>query len=279
MFVTCLYLLLDPATGELTFANAGHNLPIGCTKEGVVELRATGMPLGLLPGMRYSETQGRMDPGDRLLLFSDGLVEAHNVHKEMFGFPRLRQSVGDQPPGCNVIEVLMRELAEFTGPAWEQEDDVTLLTIEREPPGSGSGWRTLAEFSLPSRPGNERLAMEQVAEIVQNLKFSSAKVERLKTAVGETTMNAMEHGNQYQADLMAMIQVLVSEKALAVRITDYGGGKQIPEPEKPDLEAKLSGLQSPRGWGLFLIENMVDEMNILADATHHTVELIMKFEE
>lgn len=279
MFVTCLYLLLDPATGELTFANAGHNLPICCTANGAIEMHATGMPLGLLPGMRYSETQGRMEPGDRLLLYSDGLVEAHNVHKEMFGFPRLRQLVGDQIPGHQMIAELMQALAEFTGPAWEQEDDVTLLTIEREPPGSGSGWRMLAEFSLPSQPGNERLAMEKMEELVQGLPFSVAKIERLKTAVGETTMNAMEHGNQYRAELVAKIQVLVSEKALAVRITDFGGGKPIPEPEKPDLEAKLAGLQSPRGWGLFLIENMVDEMNVLADETHHTVELIMKFEE
>ncbi len=279
MFVTCLYLLLDPATGELVFANAGHNLPICCTRQGVVELRATGMPLGLLPGMRYSETQARMEPGDRMLLYSDGLVEAHDTHKEMFGFPRLRQVVGDQPSGCDVIQVLTQALAEFTGPAWEQEDDVTLLTIEREPPGSGSGWRTLAEFSLPSQPGNERLAMERVAELVQDLPFSAAKLERIKTAVGETTMNAMEHGNQYREELPAMIRLLVSKTALAVRVTDYGGGKQIPEPEKPDLEAKLAGLQSPRGWGLFLIESMVDEMNVLTDETHHTVELIMKFED
>jgi hypothetical protein len=174
MFVTCLYLLLDPATGELTFANAGHNLPICSSQEGVVELRATGMPLGLLPGMRYSETQGRMDPGDRLLLYSDGLVEAHNPHKEMFGFPHLREMVGDQPPGCNVIQALMQALAEFTGPNWEQEDDVTLLTIEREPPGSG--WKVLAEFSLPSQPGNERLAMERMAELVQGLPFSAASL-------------------------------------------------------------------------------------------------------
>lgn len=277
MFVTCLYLLLDPATGELTFANAGHNLPIWSSQEGVVELRATGMPLGLLPGMRYSETQGRMEPGDRLLLYSDGLVEAHNPHKEMFGFPRLREMVGDQPPGCNVIQALIQALAEFTGPNWEQEDDVTLLTIEREPPGSG--WKVLAEFSLPSQPGNERLAMERMAELAQGLPFTAAKVERLKTAVGEAAMNAMEHGNQYRADLETKIKVLVSDKALAVRITDFGGGKQIPDPVKPDLEAKLAGLQSPRGWGLFLIENMVDEMNVQADETHHTIELVMKFEE
>jgi anti-sigma regulatory factor (Ser/Thr protein kinase) len=277
MFVTCLYLLLDPATGELTFANAGHNLPICSSGRGVVELRATGMPLGLLPGMRYSETQGRMEPGDRLLLYSDGLVEAHNTHKEMFGFPRLREIVGEQPLGYNVFEVLMQALADFTGPDWEQEDDVTMLTIERDPPGSG--WKVLAEFSLPSQPGNERLAMERIAELVQGLRFSVAKVERLKTAVGETTMNAMEHGNQYRADLEAKIQVLTSGEALAVRITDFGGGKQIPDPVKPDLEAKLAGLQSPRGWGLFLIENMVDDMNVYTDEAHHTVELIMKFEE
>jgi serine phosphatase RsbU (regulator of sigma subunit)/anti-sigma regulatory factor (Ser/Thr protein kinase) len=279
MFVTCLYLLLDPRTGQLTFANAGHNLPICATSHGIVELRATGMPLGLLPGMRYSETQGQIEPGDRLLLYSDGLVEAHNVKKEMFGFPRLRQIVGDQPPGSDVIQTLMQALADFTGPDWEQEDDVTMLTIDREPPGSGSGWRTLAEFSLPSQPGNERLAMEQVLELAKGMRFSMAKLERLKTAVGETTMNAMEHGNQYRAELVAKIQVLASDNALAVRITDFGGGKPIPEPEKPDLEAKLSGIQSPRGWGLFIIENMVDEMNVLADETHHTVELIMKFEE
>ncbi len=279
MFVTCLYLLLDPATGEFIFANAGHNLPLCSAHQGVIELRATGMPLGLLPGMRYSETGGRIEPGDRLLLYSDGLVEAHNANKEMFGFPRLREIVGAQPPGVDIINTLKQALAEFTGPEWEQEDDVTLLTIERDP--LGSGWKVLDEFSLPSQPGNELLAMRRVAELVREkaLPFSAAKVERLKTAVAETTMNAMEHGNHYRADLDTKIQVLASSEALIVRITDYGGGVEIPEPVKPDLEAKLAGLQSPRGWGLFIIENMVDEMNVKSDATTHTVELVMKFEE
>jgi anti-sigma regulatory factor (Ser/Thr protein kinase) len=63
-----------------------------------------------------------------------------------------------------------------------------------------------------------------------------------------------------------------------VRIRDHGGGKPIPEPETPDLEAKLAGLQSPRGWGLFLIKNMVDDMNIEADEVHHTIELIFNLE-
>jgi serine phosphatase RsbU (regulator of sigma subunit)/anti-sigma regulatory factor (Ser/Thr protein kinase) len=277
MFVTCLYLLLDPATGELTFANAGHNLPIYHSHNGVVDLRANGMPLGLLPGMRYVEAQGRLEPGDSLLLYSDGIVEAHNINKEMFGFPHLHEVVAGQPPGHNVIKILIQALDEFTGPDWEQEDDVTLLTIERDPPGSG--WKMVSEFLLSSQPGNERQAMERVAELVKELPLSVTKVERLKTAVAETTMNAMEHGNQYRLELEVKIQVMVSEEAIAVRITDYGGGKQIPEPVKPDLEAKLAGLQSPRGWGLFLIENMVDEMTVKTDDTHHTVELVMRFKE
>lgn len=277
MFVTCLYLLLDPATGELTFANAGHNLPLHHSKDGVVDLRATGMPLGLLPGMHYIEARGRLEPGDSLLLYSDGIIEAHNLQKEMFGFPRLREVVGNQPPVNNIIKILIQALADFTGSDWEQEDDVTLLTIERDPPGSG--WKMLAEFQLASQPGNERLAMEQISELIEELPLSGSKVERLKTAVAEATMNAMEHGNLYKSELEVKLQVLVSEEAIAVRITDYGGGKQIPEPVKPDLEAKLAGLQSPRGWGLFLIENMVDQMTVQTDETHHTLELVMRFKE
>ena len=88
-------------------------------------------------------------------------------------------------------------------------------------------------------------------------------------------MNAMEHGNQYQPDRPVEIEVWASESDLRVLIRDQGGTQILPEPEDPDLDAKLEGLQSPRGWGLFLIKNMVDDMRITSDQTHHTVELIV----
>jgi anti-sigma regulatory factor (Ser/Thr protein kinase) len=93
-------------------------------------------------------------------------------------------------------------------------------------------------------------------------------------------MNAMEHGNHYQPDLPVEIEVILtesspSERDLAVCIRDHGGSQIIPQSETPDLDAKLAGLQSPRGWGLFLIKNMVDEMQVTSDETHHTVELIL----
>jgi anti-sigma regulatory factor (Ser/Thr protein kinase) len=91
-------------------------------------------------------------------------------------------------------------------------------------------------------------------------------------------MNAMEHGNRYRADLPVHLRVLVSSSALKVRIVDQGGGAPIPEAQTPDLEAKLAGEQTPRGWGLFLIRSMVDELNVSTDAEHHTIELVMRLE-
>jgi serine phosphatase RsbU (regulator of sigma subunit) len=131
MFVTCLYGVLDPATGRLRYANAGHNVPYVRTEDGVTELRATGMPLGLLPGMEYEEKEATLGPGDTLLLHSDGLAEAHNPERQMFGFPRLAALVGGCREGQELIDRLLRELEGFTGPGWEQEDDITLVAVQR----------------------------------------------------------------------------------------------------------------------------------------------------
>jgi anti-sigma regulatory factor (Ser/Thr protein kinase) len=135
--------------------------------------------------------------------------------------------------------------------------------------------KTLAEFLIPSAPGNERLAVSQVLNAVENLSLSKTNLDRLGTAVAEATMNAMEYGNQYLPDTPVEIQVWASKKELKVRITDQGGGKVIFEYITPDLEAKLAGYQSPRGWGLFLIQNMVDDIRITSDGKHRTLELIM----
>jgi serine/threonine-protein kinase RsbW len=145
--------------------------------------------------------------------------------------------------------------------------------------GGNGTWRVLAELSVPSEPGNERLATERVAEVVKELGLSEQRLERLKTAVAEATMNAMEHGNRYRPEVPVVIEVLSSGAELSVRIKDQGK-RLVPDPdtEVPDLEAKLEGLQTPRGWGLFLIRNMVDEMHITSDEVHHTVGLVMHLE-
>jgi serine phosphatase RsbU (regulator of sigma subunit)/anti-sigma regulatory factor (Ser/Thr protein kinase) len=293
MFVTCLYAVLNPATGHLRYANAGYNLPFLRRGSEVIELYATGMPLGLLPDMKYEENETILSPRSCLLFHSDGLVEAHNEAGEMFGFSRLRQLVSEAPCSSDLIDYLIYHMQEFTGKGWEQEDDVTFLTLENTQPESSASeipntnqfiqdlkdWHTLEKFSIPSVPGNERIVMERVAQIVSPLQLPLGRVEKLKTAVSEATMNAMEHGNQYNSEIPVEVTVRVSPLSLSVQITDFGGGEEMPPTsEDPDIEAKLRGEQSPRGWGLFLIENMVDGMVVSTEDDKHTIDLILLLE-
>jgi serine phosphatase RsbU (regulator of sigma subunit)/anti-sigma regulatory factor (Ser/Thr protein kinase) len=287
MFVTCLYAVLDPSTGRIDFANAGHNLPYVRTEEGVEEYRATGMPLGLMPRMSYEEKEAVLGPGQTMLLHSDGIAEAHAPDGDMFGFPRMLKLMGERDTGSDVIDLMLEELDRFTGEDHEQEDDITLVAIQRsahadygtdEDPSAVSSSdedRVLTEFSLPSKPGSEREVMDRVADAVADLAIPIARLDQLKTAVSEAAMNAIEHGNEGRVDLPIAVEVLTSETELKVRITDQGGEGDIPAVETPDLEAKLEGLQKPRGWGLFLIKNMVDDMNVESNGSHHTVELVL----
>ena len=133
MFVTCFYAVLNPTSGHLVYANAGHNLPCCRHEEGQTdELVARGMPLGLMPGMSYEVKEAVLAPGDCALFYTDGLIEAHNPQGEMHGTPRLRNLLSERPDGGTGLHAtLIEELKRFTGEGWEQEDDVTLLTLER----------------------------------------------------------------------------------------------------------------------------------------------------
>ena len=131
MFVTCFFAILDPTNGYMRYANAGHDLPYRSCKEGVCELRATGMPLGLMPGSPYEEHEVTIASGESILFYTDGLVEAHNLRREMFGFPRLKTLLAEHSDGTSLFNLLLSELKSFTGEAWEQEDDITMVTLQR----------------------------------------------------------------------------------------------------------------------------------------------------
>jgi anti-sigma regulatory factor (Ser/Thr protein kinase) len=289
MFVTCLYLVLEPASGRVVYANAGHLPPYVRTADGVLELRATGMPLGLLPDMTYDEKEGVIDARQSVLLYSDGLIEAHGPQGDMFGFPRLRALMAHERPGSELINHLLEQLHEFVGRGWDQEDDITLVALQRtgggehalldaqvEPVSAGAPKRqVLLTLSLPGEPGNERIAMARVAEAVALLDLPAARLERLKTAVSEAAMNAIEYGSHNDPVIPVEIEVWVTDDDLLVSLSDRGLSGPIPDPEQPDLEAKLAGEQKPRGWGLFLIKHMVDAMEVATEGASQVVTLTL----
>jgi predicted ester cyclase len=135
MFITCFCAILDPKNGTLMYANAGHDLPYLWRGGGdCEELRARGMPLGLMPGMGYEEKETTLQAGEAVLFYTDGLVEAHDPEREMFGFPRLRALIAEHGEERSLGDFLLEELYSFVGEGWEQEDDITLLTLRRSAP-------------------------------------------------------------------------------------------------------------------------------------------------
>ena len=132
IFVTCLYGLLDTHNGALHYANAGHNPPYLRGRQGAVELWATGMALGLVPGTGYEEHKTTIGRGELLLLYSDGLSEAHSVSGEMFGDQRIQNILNREHHSAQgLIDALLSDVASFTGRDWVQEDDVTLMVLRR----------------------------------------------------------------------------------------------------------------------------------------------------
>lgn len=275
MFVTCLVLVIDPETGATQFANAGHNLPYVRRGGSVVQVSARGMPLGLMAGSRYDELETVIEPGDLVLLYSDGITEQHDAEGEMFGFGRTRTLVAAASAGDDLVARVVAGLREFAG-AVEQEDDITLVALHRERAGSS---RDAVSFSVTSEAGNEREVMDRVSAVVCDL-LPPERLEALMTAVSETAMNAIEHGNRSRQEVDVDVVVRRSPEVVTVEITDYGRGRRLDSdfPE-PDLELKLAGLQAPRGWGLFLVKNLVDRVEESSNGDRHVVRLVMQMEE
>ena len=203
MFVTCLYGVLDPETGHFRFANAGHDLPYVKTAE---RLRGAARPRhAARPHARHAlrgEGDRARSPATRCCCTPTASSRRTAPTGEMFGFPRLKQCVADYPGGGELIDRVLSDLHAHTGPDAEQEDDITMVTLQRSPGAGAHGQRRvpaaelLAEFEVPSAEGNERLAIERVSRRGRRRSASpTSRLERLKTAVGEATMNAMEHGN------------------------------------------------------------------------------------
>ena len=118
--------------------------------------------------------------------------------------------------------------------------------------------------------------MDRVAEAITAAGIDMPGLARIKTAVSEAAMNAIEHGNRFSEEVPVGVQVLATDDEVLVRITDNGGDRAMPEPSQPDLEAKLAGKEKPRGWGLFLIKNMVDDVNVRTDGPRRVIELVAR---
>jgi serine/threonine-protein kinase RsbW len=133
----------------------------------------------------------------------------------------------------------------------------------------------LAVFNLPSTEGIGQIAADAVATAARDLVLTPKRRERLYTAVAEAAMNAAEHGNKLRPDRMVDFIVAATHEKVTITVADHGAAGPIAWPPKPDLDAKLAGLESARGWGLFLIDSLVDNCEVRETPTGNSVELTM----
>lgn len=286
-YVTCFLAVLDPTRRELEYANAGHLLPLKFNQANlnkIEDLLITGKPLGIFPQAIYETDRLSLDPGDVVIFFSDGLLEARNPAGEMFSAERLTSLIKNNPAEKSLLSHVIESLSKFLGDNQSQQDDITLIQMTcqgqnvhhalKSPELEPGKYSPLLHFSLPSVTGNERVAAHKVNEAVQYLPLSVNKIENLTTAVIEAVRNAIHHGNHNRPELPVTITIRNNDKKISVIVTD-SGIDPLPELPVPDLHAKLSGQQSPFGWGLFLIQQLVDEMYISSDANHHMIEMVM----
>jgi len=275
VFVTCFFGLLDTATSRFRYANAGHCAPVLLQSGGPVELTASGWALGMLPGKSYDEGELTLEPGSAILLYSDGLSEIHGPDGELFGTPRILAALSIPQAAIDPITAVIDATHHFRLIDAEQDDDITLVALTRNPEGEALRSREIDDFTIPSIPDGERAAADRVLAAVADVPLTSTQRSRLHTAVAESVMNAAEHGNHFRTDLPVRIRTVLAGGELTVEIHDAGKSGTIGTPHQPDLEAKLAGLQSPRGWGLFLISKMVDRFEVQQDESGNCVVLGM----
>ena len=132
MFVTVLYGVYNPSTGSFTYCSGGHNAPLIVHKDGTSELLPmnSGIALGVMPGMDYESTTVSLDPGDTVLLYTDGVTEAMDADDNEFGDDRLLDIFTNAPPaGCKeATEAVFNAVAAFAGDT-PQSDDITCLAL------------------------------------------------------------------------------------------------------------------------------------------------------
>jgi sigma-B regulation protein RsbU (phosphoserine phosphatase) len=137
MFVTLFYALLDPATGEIAYVNAGHNPPLlyrqseRAKQDQLAELTRTGMAMGVIADTPYTERTVHLDPGDFVLLYTDGVTDATDARGQNFGIERLHRVIADQhrAPAADIVAALERAVHDFTG-STTPFDDVTIVVIK-----------------------------------------------------------------------------------------------------------------------------------------------------
>jgi len=269
--------LLDVKAGEMRYAGAGHPAPY-LVRPGAAprQLDSSSLPLGMNADETYRETVFRFAPGERFVLYTDGVIEDACPDGEMYGFDRFEREMAEWTADMTAADWMERLLDGQDGSRAFRRDDRTLLVVEYA--GGKAGRRTeLRERSwiLSSAVGCERSVAAELAAMLRDVWADSGRTDDIVTCVAEAVMNAAEHGNGFDTEKMVAVHVHFGQAIMVCRVRDEGTGF---DPEAFRSARTTGGRDQEdgdygRGWGLRLIDELTDYWIATRDHNGFCVEM------
>lgn len=260
MFVTLFLGVLDLSTGELRYCNAGHNSPLVIGHLSLVNLNCVpNLPLGVLSGFEYQEQETKLEVGDTLFLYTDGLTEAENSAHELFGEQRMGERlsvIGERSPR-EIIEAMQKAVNEFVGDA-EQSDDLTMFAIRLLDKSNIKKQKSKMEeghFSLVMR--NDIQQIPTLAEWIEMIGLPQELNMPINLALEEAVSNVMLYAYPGKSG-QVLVECDKSDK-LVFTITDSGVPFDPTQQEDPDVTQSAED-RPIGGLGIFLVRQIMDDI-------------------
>lgn len=264
MFVTVFYGVLDTSTGEVSYSNAGHNLPYLLHESGTVEVvqGTGGMALGVMEGISFATKKVTLGPGDSLFLYTDGITEALDTEGHFFSDDRLRRELGNVHglPPAETFRRVVAEVRTFSEGA-PQADDITALALHYHGQAKGTDMRSRDRLTVTLL--NHQSEIQRVTELVEEFGQRHAFPEHvlfaLTLALEEILMNVISYGYRDTADHEIVVRIKLYDSMVRLEVEDDGVPFNLLEAPEPDVSQSLED-RPIGGLGIHLTRKMMDNV-------------------
>jgi PAS domain S-box-containing protein len=294
MFLTFCYAIIDPIAGILSCSINGHPFPLVRKSDGtVIELGESAYPLGIRSQPEVKIKQQPLGAGDKVLLYTDGIPEITDADGQVWGYPPIRSLFAENGnlQGSELIDQLFAQAYEFAS-GIPQDDDMTALCIEVKEAipvqefnkgedslsvnmkNDNESQLKVVELSIPIEQDMELTATRVAEALAQMLNFEEARRSEISMALLEACINSFEHS--HSADRTVNIKFYYNTEQLRIVLSDKGVGFDVSAISKPLLKEKLLPGARKRGWGLQLMETLMDEVKIESGSKGTTITMVKK---
>ena len=265
MFITLFIGVLDLNSGVLDYCNAGHNAPVSMSKDGCRMIEVLpNLPIGVMSGFTYQAQQMKMNRGDKLFLYTDGLTEAENERHDQYGEQRMIDNLtamNDLRPH-EIVERMEKSVKDFAGEA-PQSDDLTMLAIRYQTP------------AIVMR--NDIQQIPTLAEWIDDLKLPQALNMPINLALEEAVTNVMMYAYPGRNDGQVFVEYTEaeSEKGKKLIFTISDSGIPFDPTQKAEVDTSLPAEEREiGGLGIHLVRQLMDEVRYERDEGKNILTLV-----